>query len=179
VCFTILSLKRFRREEEEVEIASPQKSSSGKKKPSGGSMRSRTFSTESNSSMASDSDDEARQTKPSKVVSIFDDFDMEERPVVSRTEECVKETQNGNHDAAEVLSSFFAGKQYDKLSIVRKPPIEIPTSSPTTTTPTSESKRFTKLSQKERKRLSLMGHSTKPVDDKEGSPEGMSNFLIA
>jgi hypothetical protein len=51
--------------------------------------------------------------------------------------------------------------------MIRKPP-----TTTGTVAATPENKRFTKLSQKERKRLSMMGQSVKPVDEKEMTPEG-------
>ena len=163
---TFKTVKNFRLEEEELEKASPQKS--GKKKPS---SRNRTLSTESIGSTVSDSDDEARP-KPKKEESIFDEFEMEERPAVSQTEECVKETHDNNREADKVLSSFFAGKQHDKLPTVRKPPV------PSAATSTPENKRFTKPSQREMKRLLSMGHSTKQINDKEASPEGAALWPV-
>jgi len=107
----------IRREEEESGTTLLQKSS--KKKSSGLSPRNRTLSTESNSSMASDSDDDARP-KPTKVESIFDDFDLEEKPVVSRTAESVAEIKNGDQEADKFLTSFYGGKEHDQVSMLLK-----------------------------------------------------------
>jgi len=163
-----------RREEEEQESASPIKS--GKKKSSSwsSSSRNRTLSVESCSSMTSDSDDDARP-KSAKVDSVFDDFDLEEKPAASAPEIPEPKNRNGELEAEKILTSFFSGKDHDQLPLVRRPPTTTLASSPSPSSSSSaaaEPKRFTKLSQKERKRLSMMGQSMKPVDEKEGSPAG-------
>ena len=131
--------------------------------------------------MASDSDDDARP-KSLKVDSVFDDFDLEEKPTPTPTvSELPPEpkNRNGELEAEKILTSFFSGKDHDQLPMVRRPPTTT-TATATSASPSPsavEVKRFTKLSQKERKRLSLMGQSMKPVDEKESSPTGQQlNF---
>ena len=152
-----------------MESASPQKSAKKKGSSWSSSSRNRTLSVESSSSIASDSDDDARP-KSLKVDSVFDDFDLEEKPAPPVTAEIPEiENRNGELEAEKILTSFFSGKDHDQLPMVRRPPPTSPSPSPSTA---AEVKQFTKLSQKERKRLSMMGQSMKPVDEKESSPTG-------
>lgn len=129
------------------------------------------MSVESCSSMTSDSDDDARP-KSVKVNSVFNDFDLEEKPAAPFLEIPEPKNQNFELEAEKILTSFFSGKDHDQLPLVRRRPPPTLTSSPIPSSTPSETKRFTKLSQKERKRLSMMGQSIKPVDEKEGSPTG-------
>jgi hypothetical protein len=144
----------YKKEEEDSEIFSPPKSS--KKKNPVLTTRNRTLSTESFSSVASDSDDDARTSKVENIESIFDDFQLEEKPTVSQKADSEMCSTEDRQNVDRFLTSFFSGQNHD----VPKLP-----------TPT-EPKRFSKLSQKERKKLSAGGQSMKTGDEKEMSPNG-------
>lgn len=158
----------FSKEEDDlIALSSPSKSAT-KKKNVLTTSRTRTLSTESVGSITSDSDDERRPTN--KVESIFDDFEFEEKDFFPKAEDAnshhLKEDQK-NGDA--FLSSFFAGPNHDVIPTVRKPPPALSTSKP---------KRFTKMSQKELKKLSTnSAATTKSPAEKETSPMG-TNFIL-
>ena len=89
---------------------------------------------------------------------------MEEKEVFPKAEDASSHPSEDQKNGDKFLSSFFAGPNHDVIPTVRKPPPTLTTSKP---------KRFTKLSQKELKKLSTnSAATTKSPVERETSPMG-------